>query len=155
VSLGAAAGAGLGGLGGATGAQFGTALSGVVMLLLGAMSPWAVLSLLPAVEAGMAAARQRQAATAGPRSAVQGVYVGSYLSRLTQSAGRSAGVVAGGWATSPAVMAQQLRALAQTSAAQVARMTPGQRGGAPGGPTGQRGSSARQRGPNRRRGGQS
>jgi hypothetical protein len=51
------------------------------MLLLGALSPWAVLSLLPAVEAGMAAARQRQAATAGPRSALQTIYVGSYLSR--------------------------------------------------------------------------
>jgi len=155
VGLGAAAGASLGGLGSATGEQFGSALSGVVMLLLGALSPWALLSLLPSVEAGMAAARQRQAASAGPRSALQTVYVGSYLSRLTQSGGRRAGGMAGGWSGSPAVATQQVRAAAQATAARVARATQRPGGAAPGGPTGQRGASTRQRGSDRGRGGRS
>ncbi len=165
VSLGAVAGTTLGGLGDATGAQFGTALSGVVMLLLGALSPWAVLSLLPVVEAGMASARQRQAASSGPRSALQTVYVGSYLTRLTHSAGRAATATAGGWPGSPAVVAQQVRTAAQATAAHVARAAQGQTGGrpsgsqrgpgaAPPGSTTQRGGSTRQRGSNRDRSGQ-
>ncbi len=163
VSLGAAAGAGLGGLRDANAAQFGTALSGVVMLLLGALSPWAVLSLLPAVEAGMSATRQRQAASAGPRVALQTVYVGSYLTRLTQSAGRAA-ATASGWPGSPAVVAQQVRAAAQATAAHVARSRHGQAGGQPPGPQGggssrpgssavQPGSSARRQGSDREQGG--
>lgn len=163
VSLGAAAGTNLGGLGDATARQFGTALSGVVMLLLGALSPWAVLSLLPAVEAGMAAARQRQAASAGPRSALQSVYVGSYLTRLTHSAGRAAGGSTGGWPGSPAVVAQQVQAAAQATAAHVARAAQGQAGArptnprsgpasTPGNSTAQRGGSPRPRGPNRKGG---
>jgi hypothetical protein len=158
VSLGAAAGAALGGLGDATGAQFGTALSGVVMLLLGALSPWVVLSLLPVVEAGMAAARQRQAASSGPRSALQTVYVGSYLSRLTQSAGRAASVAAGGWAGSPAVVARQVQAAADATAAHVGRATHGQTGtpqrgsaAAPPGSTTHRSGSTRPRGSGRDR----
>jgi uncharacterized membrane protein YphA (DoxX/SURF4 family) len=144
VSLGAAAGASLGKVGDATAAQFGSALSGAVMLLLGALSPWAVLSLLPALEAGMAAARQRQAATAGPRSALQTVYVGSYLSRLTQTAGRTAKATAGGWPTSPAVVAAQVRAAAQTTATHVANATRGRAGAqSPGGPGGSSGATSR------------
>jgi hypothetical protein len=151
VSLGAAAGAALGGLGDATGEQFGTALSGVVMLLLGALSPWAVLSLLPVVEAGMAAARQRQAASSGPRSALQTVYVGSYLTRLTQSAGRAASSAAGGWAGSPAAVARQVQAAAEATAAHVGRVTQGQTGGRASGS--QRGSAATPPGSTTRRGG--
>ncbi len=164
VSLGSAAGAGLGGLRDANAAQFGTALSGVVMLLLGALSPWAVLSLLPAVEAGMSAARQRQASSAGPRAALQTVYVGSYLTRLTQSAGRAAAATAGGWPGSPAVVAQQVRVAAQATAAHVARSRPGQAGGQPPRPQGggssrpgssaaRPGSSAPPQGSDRERGG--
>jgi hypothetical protein len=123
VSLGAAAGASIGPVGGATAKQFGSALSGAVMLLLGALSPWAVLSFLPVVEAGLSAARQRQAATAGPRAALQTVYVGSYLSRLTQSAGQTAKAVSGGWATSPAVISAQVQAAASATAAHVAGST--------------------------------
>jgi hypothetical protein len=161
VSLGAAAGASLGPIGGATAAQFGSALSGAVMLLLGALSPWAVLSLLPAVEAGMAAARQRQAATAGPRSALQTVYVGSYLSRLTQSAGRTA-KASGGWSTSPAVVSAQVRDAARTTATHVAKAKGGQasaqspsgRGGSSAGasrpPSSGSGQPARRGGPSRR-----
>jgi hypothetical protein len=140
VSLGAAAGARLGPVGGATGTQFGSALSGAVMLLLGAMSPWAVLSFLPAVEASLSAARQRQAATAGPRAALQSVYVGSYLSRLTHSAGQTAKAVSGGWATSPAVISAQVQAAARATAAHVARST--QRQASPGSPDTQGGTSA-------------
>jgi hypothetical protein len=165
VSLGAAAGTALGAFGDATGTQFGTALSGVVMLLLGALSPWAVLSLLPVVEAGMAAARQRQAASSGPRSALQTVYVGSYLTRLTHSAGRAASVTAGGWPGSPAVVAQQVRAAAQTTAAHVGRATQGQTSGrasgsqrgsaaAPPGSATHPGGSARRRGSDRDRSGE-
>lgn len=125
VSLGAAAGASLGRVGDATAAQFGSALSGAVMLLLGALSPWAVLSFLPVVEAGLSAARQRQAATAGPRAALQAVYVGSYLSRLTQSAGRTATTASGGWSSSPAAVSAQVRAAAQATAEHVAKATQG------------------------------
>jgi hypothetical protein len=125
VSLGAAAGATLGRVGDATAAQFGSALSGAVMLLLGALSPWAVLSLLPVVEAGMAAARQRQAATAGPRAALQSVYVGSYLSRLTRSAGGTGQAASGGWSTSPAVVSAEVRAAAKATAAHVTKARPG------------------------------
>jgi uncharacterized membrane protein YphA (DoxX/SURF4 family) len=140
VSLGAAAGASLGKVGDATAAQFGSALSGAVMLLLGALSPWAVLSLLPVVEAGMAAARQRQAATAGPRAALQSVYVGSHLSRLTRSAGGTGQAASGGWSTSPAVVSSEVRAAAKATAAHVARarqgrpssQSPGGRGGSSG-----------------------
>jgi hypothetical protein len=167
VSLGAAAGAGVGGLGDATAAQFGTALSGAVMLLLGGLSPWAVLGLLPAVEAGMAASRQRQAASSGPRSALQSVYVGSYLTRLTHAAGRTATSTAGAWWGTPAVVAE-VRAAAQATAAHVARLTQGQEqpGGqpapgphsgrasaTPGGSTGQRGGAGHGRGPNQGAGG--
>jgi hypothetical protein len=146
VSLGSAAGASLGGLGNADAAQFGAALSGVVMLLLGALSPWAVLGLLPVVEAGMAAARQRQAAGAGPRTALQSVYVGSYLTRLTHAAGRSASVVAGGWAGSPAVRAMQLQAIAQATAASLARLTRGRTSAASERSATQRDGSTRRRG---------
>jgi len=161
VSLGAAAGASIGPVGGATAKQFGSALSGAVMLLLGALSPWAVLSFLPVVEAGMSAARQRQAATAGPRSALQAIYVGSYLSRLAQSAGQTAKAVPGGWATSPAVVSAQVQAAARTTAAHVARSTRGQTSsestGARGGsssegsrPDSSRSSQPHRHGPNRR-----
>ena len=159
ISLGAAAGASIGPVGGTTARQFGSALSGAVMLLLAALSPWAVLSFLPVVEAGLSAARQRQATTAGPRAALQSVYVGSYLSRLTQSASQTAKAASGGWATSPAVVSAQVLAAARTTSAHVARSTRPQaspQAGAPGGssatrsrPDSGRSGQPQRRGPNR------
>lgn len=101
VAIGAGASANLGVPGGRDAAQFGRALTGTVMLLLAALAPWAIVQLLPALEAGLAAQRQRAAVGAGPRAAIQSVYVGSYLGRLTQPALRhaagSASAGAGGW----------------------------------------------------------
>jgi hypothetical protein len=91
ISIGARAGANLGVPGQRPTVEFGRALTGTVMLLLAALAPWAILHLLPALEAGMAAQRQRGAVSAGPRAAIQTVYVGSYLGRMTQPALRRAG----------------------------------------------------------------
>jgi type IV secretion system protein TrbL len=94
IAIGAGAGANLGPPGGRDAAQFGRALTGTVMLLLAALAPWAIVQLLPALEAGLAAQRQRAAVGAGPRAMIQTAYVGSYLGRLTQPALRHA---ATGW----------------------------------------------------------
>ncbi len=121
VTFGAAAGASLGGLGDAALADFGTALAGGVMLLLAALAPWAVMGLLPVLEAGMAAHRQRAALTAGPRGAIQTVYVGSYLGRLTQvPRGRTAGTAAG-WGGPAMASTQAVRMAAQATAAHATR----------------------------------
>lgn len=100
ISIGAPAGANLGVPGQRPTVEFGRALTGTVMLLLAALAPWAILHLLPALEAGMAAQRQRAAVSAGPRAVIQTVYVGSYLGRMTQPALRRAagGLNAGGGA---------------------------------------------------------
>ncbi len=96
IAVGARAGASLGVPGERDAAQFGHALTGTVMLLLAALAPWAIVQLLPVLEAGLAAQRQRSAVSAGPRAAMQSVYVGSYLGRLTQPALRhTAGWAAG------------------------------------------------------------
>jgi hypothetical protein len=84
IAIGARAGANLGTPGERPSVEFGRALTGTGMLLLAALAPWAILHLLPALEAGMAAQRQRAAVSAGPRAAIQTVYVGSYLGRMTQ-----------------------------------------------------------------------
>ena len=90
ISIGARAGANLGTPGQRPGVEFGQALTGTGMLLLAALAPWAILHLLPALEAGMAAQRQRSAVGAGPRAAIQTVYTGSYLGRMTQPGLRKA-----------------------------------------------------------------
>ena len=95
IAIGAGASANLGVPGEQDAAQFGRALTGTVMLLLAALAPWAIVQLLPALEAGLAAQRQRAAVGAGPRAMIQTVYVGSYLGHLAQPALRNAGGAAG------------------------------------------------------------
>jgi MFS family permease len=91
IAIGVHAGSDLGVPGAQPVGEFARALTGTVMLLLAALAPWAILHLLPVVEAGMVAQRQRAAVGAGPRAAIQSVYVGSYLGRMTQPASRRAG----------------------------------------------------------------
>jgi hypothetical protein len=88
ISMGAAAGGALEGIGDAAVKDFGQALAGAVFLLLGAMCPWGMLALVPGVERAVAAHRQRAAVTGGARSAIQVAYTGTYLGRLA-AAGRS------------------------------------------------------------------
>jgi hypothetical protein len=94
IAIGARAGANLGTPGQRPSVEFGQALTGTGMLFLAALAPWAILHLLPALEAGMAAQRQRAAVSAGPRAAIQTVYVGSYLGRMTQPGLRKAAAAA-------------------------------------------------------------
>ena len=89
ISMGAAAGGALEGIGDAAVKDFGQALAGAVFLLLGAMCPWGMLALVPGVERAVAAHRQRAAVTGGARSGIQVAYTGTYLGRLA-AAGRSA-----------------------------------------------------------------
>jgi hypothetical protein len=106
ISLGAAAGASLGGVGDASLKDFGTAVAGAVFLLLAALAPWGMLSLMPALEAAMAANRQRAAIGGGARSIMTTAYTGTYLGRLAQagsaSTARSPTDTAAAWAASPA-----------------------------------------------------
>jgi hypothetical protein len=88
ISMGAAAGGALEGIGDAAVKDFGQALAGAVFLLLGAMCPWGMLALVPGVERAMAAHRQRAAVTGGARAGIQVAYTGTYLGRLA-AAGRS------------------------------------------------------------------
>jgi hypothetical protein len=88
ITMGAAAGGALEGIGDAAVKDFGQALAGAVFLLLGAMCPWGMLALVPGVERAVAAHRQRAAVTGGARSAIQVAYTGTYLGRLA-AAGRS------------------------------------------------------------------
>jgi hypothetical protein len=88
VSLGAAAGAQLDGVGGASTKQFGTAIAGAVFLLLAALAPWGVVALMPGLEAISAAYRQRAAVGGGVRSTVQVAYTGTYLGRLASVGSR-------------------------------------------------------------------
>lgn len=88
ISMGAAAGGALEGIGDASVKDFGQALAGAVFLLLGAMCPWGMLALVPGVERAVAAHRQRAAVTGGARSGIQVAYTGTYLGRLA-AAGRS------------------------------------------------------------------
>ena len=99
LALGSGAAGSLEGVGDASLRQFGQALAGSGFLLLAALSPWAILALLPAVQEGVAAAyRQRTAATAGPRVALQTAYTGSYLHRMAQG-GRVPNLA--GWRAAP------------------------------------------------------
>jgi hypothetical protein len=106
ISLGAGAGASLGGIGDASLKDFGTAVGGAVFLLLAALAPWGILSLMPALEAAMAANRQRAAVGGGVRSVMTTAYTSTYLGRLAQAGstrvGRNATDTATAWAESAA-----------------------------------------------------
>jgi hypothetical protein len=109
IAMGAAASASLDGIGSASLKQFGTAVAGAVFLLLAALAPWGMLSLMPALEAAMAAQRPRAAIGGGARTAVTTAYTGTYLGRLAQAgATRASGgrgdtaAVAAAWGASPA-----------------------------------------------------
>jgi hypothetical protein len=127
ITLGAAAGASLGGVGDAAVKDFGTAIAGAVFLLLAALAPWGMISLMPALEAAMAANRQRAAIGGGVRSVMTTAYTGTYLGRLAQagstraSAGGSDAAAAAAWGASPAAAgaaaAQAAAGTAQTIAA--------------------------------------
>jgi hypothetical protein len=132
ISLGAAAGASLGGIGDASLKDFGTAVAGAVFLLLAALAPWGMLSLMPALEAAMAANRQRAAIGGGARSLMTTAYTGTYLGRLAQAGSartaRGASDTAAAWAASAAAGGTP----AQPSGG--ARGAGGQQPGPPGGP---------------------
>ncbi len=109
IAMGAAASASLDGIGSASLKEFGTAVAGAVFLLLAALAPWGMLSLMPALEAAMAAHRPRAAIGGGARAAMTTAYTGTYLGRLAQAgASRASGgrgdtaAVAAAWGASPA-----------------------------------------------------
>jgi hypothetical protein len=97
VSMGAAAGGALGGVGDATFKDFGTAIAGAVLLLLAALAPWAMIALMPALEGAISHAyRQRAAVGGGLRTGVQTLYTGTYLGRLAQAGAARRATAAGG-----------------------------------------------------------
>src|SRR6266508_4197728 len=159
IAMGAAASASLDGVGSASLKQFGTAVAGAVFLLLAALAPWGMLSLMPAAEAAMAAHRQRAAIGGGARTVVTTAYTGTYLGRLAQAGATRAGggraetaAVAGAWGAPPpaavetgkvvAAAQEQLGATAAGSGASSASPPPGSEPGAPGRP-GRDGSASR------------
>jgi hypothetical protein len=86
VAMGAGASAALDGVGDTTFREFGAAIAGATMLLLAALSPWAFIALLPALEGAMSHGRgQRDAVRDGARTALQTAYTGTYLSRLAHA----------------------------------------------------------------------
>jgi hypothetical protein len=86
VAMGAGASSALGGVGDTTFREFGTAIAGATMLLLAALSPWAFIALLPALEDAISHGRgQRDAVRGGARTALQTAYTGTYLSRLAHA----------------------------------------------------------------------
>jgi hypothetical protein len=96
VSMGGAASAALGGVGDTSFREFGTAIAGAVLLLLAALAPWAMISLMPALEGAVSHAyRQRAAVGGGVRGGMQTVYTGSYMGRLA-GAGAARRAAAGG-----------------------------------------------------------
>src|SRR6266540_2783907 len=118
IAMGAAASASLDGVGSASLKQFGTAVAGAVFLLLAALAPWGMLSLMPAAEAAMAAHRQRAAIGGGARTMVSTAYTGTYLGRLAQAGATRAGggrsdSAAATWGAPPAAAGA---AVAQTAA---------------------------------------
>jgi hypothetical protein len=119
IAMGAAASASLDGVGSTSMKEFGTAVAGAVFLLLAALAPWGMLSLMPALEAAMAAHRQRAAVGGGARTAMTTAYTGTYLGRLAQAGGTRGGgsrgdtaAVAAAWGASPPGAG---RAVAQTA----------------------------------------
>jgi hypothetical protein len=86
VAMGAGASAALDGVGDTTFRGFGAAIAGATMLLLAALSPWALIALLPALEGAISHGRgQRDAVRGGARTALQTAYTGTYLSRLAHA----------------------------------------------------------------------
>jgi hypothetical protein len=86
VAMGAAASATLDGVGDTTFREFGAAIAGATMLLLAALSPWAFIALLPALEAAISHGRgQHDTVRGGARSALQTAYTGTYLGRLAHA----------------------------------------------------------------------
>jgi len=129
ISLGAAAGASLGGIGDASLKDFGTAVAGAVFLLLAALAPWGMLSLMPALESAMAANRQRAAIGGGVRSVVTTAYTGTYLGRLAQAGStltaRSVSDTAAAWAASAAAGATPPQAADAAGRAVASSQRPG------------------------------
>jgi hypothetical protein len=121
IAMGAAASASLDGVGSTSMKEFGTAVAGAVFLLLAALAPWGMLSLMPALEAAMAAHRQRAAVGGGARTAMTTAYTGTYLGRLAQAGGTRGGggrgdtaAVAAAWSASPAAGAAAAQTAVET-----------------------------------------
>ena len=86
VAMGAAASATLDGVGDSSFQEFGAAIAGATMLLLAALSPWAFIALLPALESAVSHGRgQRDAVRGGLRTGLQTAYTGTYLGRLAHA----------------------------------------------------------------------
>jgi hypothetical protein len=86
VAMGAAASTTLDGIGDSSFQEFGTAIAGATMLLLAALSPWAFIALLPALEGAISHGRgQRDAVRGGLRTGLQTAYTGTYLGRLAHT----------------------------------------------------------------------
>jgi hypothetical protein len=136
VAMGAAASATLDGVGDSSFQEFGAAIAGATMLLLAALSPWAFIALLPALESAVSHGRgQRDAVRGGLRTGLQTAYTGTYLGRLAHAgvtgssrngAGGAGGATAAtGWGVPVAAAAAQ--GAAQAGQAVVTRQV--QRGG--------------------------
>jgi type IV secretion system protein TrbL len=117
VAMGAAASATLDGVGDSSFQEFGTAIAGATMLLLAALSPWAFIALLPALESAVSHGRgQRDSVRGGLRTGLQTAYTGTYLGRLAHAgvtgssrngAGGAGGATAAtGWGVPVAAAAQ-------------------------------------------------
>jgi hypothetical protein len=86
VAMGAGASAALGGVGDTTFREFGAAIAGATMLLLAALSPWAFIALLPALEGAISHGRgQHDTVRGGARGVLQTAYTGTYLGRLAHA----------------------------------------------------------------------
>jgi hypothetical protein len=118
VAMGAGASAALGGVGDSSFQEFGAAIAGATMLLLAALSPWAFIALMPALEGAISHGRgQRDAVRGGLRIGLQSAYTGTYLGRLahagvTESSRSGAGGAGGataatGWGVPVATAAAQ------------------------------------------------
>jgi hypothetical protein len=118
VAMGAAASATLDGVGDSSFQEFGVAIAGATMLLLAALSPWAFIALLPALEGAVSHGRgQRDAVRGGLRTGLQTAYTGTYLGRLAHAgvtgssrngAGGAGGATAAtGWGVPVAAAAAQ------------------------------------------------
>src|SRR5215217_2996183 len=141
VAMGAGASATLGGVGDSSFQEFGAAIAGATMLLLAALSPWAFIALLPALESAVSHGRgQRDAVRGGLRTGLQTAYTGTYLGRLAHAGvtgssrngagGAGGSAVATGWgvpvATAAAQGAAQAGQAVATRQAQVGGAAAGQ-----------------------------
>jgi hypothetical protein len=134
VSMGAAAGGSLGGVGDTTFQQFGAAVGGAVFLMLAALAPWGMVALMPALEGAVSHAyRQRAAVGGGIRGTVQTAYTGTYLGRLVQAGAghRPGGGGGAGGAAAAAAASWGVPLAAATQALAGRRQRPGQAAGGP------------------------